>query len=131
MKVRIERTKVFYPTAVSWWKSHRFPTPHELLLPPNVFIVSDDTHDLYCCWLYRTDSLLAYLAYPISNLETTKKQREGALKFLFKEVGVYAKKEGFAVIYTTSPVVPVIEALTESGYTEGDLLVNQYFRQVT
>jgi len=131
MKVRIERTKEFYPTAVTWWERHNFPTPHKLLLPPNVFIVSDDSHDLFCCWLYRTDSLLAYLAYPISNLDSTKEQRKGALQFLLNEIEVYAKKEGFAMIYTTSPIVPVIEALTSEGYIEGDLLVNQYFKQVT
>lgn len=128
MEVRVEKTKDFYDTAKKWWKRHKFPIIHLSFLPVNVFVVSNNDQDLYCMFFYETDSALAYLAYPISNLEVPKEQRKGGFEFLLNEMEKYAIKEGYYLNYTTSPVKVVQDALLNVGYVEGDILVNQYFK---
>lgn len=130
MEVRIEKTSDFYLTAVKWWQKHRFPAPHISFLPVNVFVVSRDGNDLYCCFFYHTDSALAWLAYPISNLEIPKEKRIGALDFLILEMEKYAKENGYYLMFTTSPVKPVQDTLLSLGYKEGDISVNQYFKNI-
>ncbi len=128
MKVRIEKTKDFYPTILSWWAKHSFIGPHQILLPVNVFIVSSGDQDLYFCFFYNTDSALAYVAYPSSNKDAPVEIRKDALEYLFAEMEKYAKEQGYLAMYTTSATIPVIDALTKEGYKEADLKVNQYFK---
>lgn len=139
MNVRIEKTVNFYETILLWWSKHSilvkgdkipFPPVHLSLLPENVFIVSNEGQDLYSIFFYNTDSALAYLAYPTSNKSVPKEKREGALEFLMKGVESYAIEQGYYLTYTTSPVIQVQIALLNSGYVEGDMQVNQYFKEL-
>lgn len=131
MKVRIEKTENFYATARKWWTLHKFPFIHISFLPVNVFVVSKDDQDLYCCFFYHTDSALCWVAYPISNLDIPKEKRAGALEFLFNEMELYARKEGYYLMFTTSPLKAVSDVLLKIGYIEGDIAVNQYFKQLS
>lgn len=130
MKVRIEKTSDYYETARSFWKKHSFPPPHISFLPVNVFVVSRDGNDLYCCFFYHTDSALAWLAYPISNPEIPKEKRVGALNFLILEMEKYAKEKGYYLMFTTSPVKPVQDTLLSLGYNEGDVSVSHFFKNI-
>jgi hypothetical protein len=130
MKVRIEKTEDYYKTAKRFWDLHNFPNVHISFLPQKVFVVSNEVEDLYCMFFYETDSSLAYLAYPISNLEVPKEKREGAFQFLLDEIEKYALKESYYLLYTTSPVKPVQDALLGVGYSEGDVNVTQYLKQI-
>ena len=131
MEVRKIKTKDFYETAKLWWKSHGFPIVHISLLPVYVFVVSDNNDDLYCCFFYNTDSALAYLAYPISNIKIDKEKRNGALEYLFNEIEKHARKDGYYLMYTTSYIPAVMKALEKTGYKEGDVLVNQFFKELS
>lgn len=131
MEVRIEKTDNFYNTAVSWWDKHDFPNVHKSFLPEEVFVANNNGVDIYCCFFYHTNSALAWVAYPISNKDVPKNEREGGLKFLFDEMEKYAKEQGYYLLFTTSPIKNVIDVLKETGYTEGDLSVNQYFKPIS
>jgi hypothetical protein len=124
---------------LSWWKSHKveyngemisFPPVHLAFLPQKTFVVSDNNSDLYCACFYETDSAMCYVAYPISNLETSKEQREGGLEALFDSMEEYAKKEGYFLMYTTSPIKAVQDALLNVGYVFGDIAVSQLLKQI-
>ncbi len=130
MEVRKIKTADFYPFAKLWWEDHGFPVVHVSFLPIHVFVVSENNDDLYCCFFYNTDSALAYLAYPISNRKFSKERRNGALEYLFNEMEKHARKEGYYLLYTTSYVPPVMKALENIGYKEGDVLVNQFFKEL-
>lgn len=140
MKVRIEKTDNFYDTAKLWWSRHSisyqgktipFPPVNRLFLPVNVFIVSENGEDLYSCFFYHTDSHLCWLAYPISNLKASVKKRQGGLEFLFKEMEKYAHKQGYVLMFTTTPVKNEQKALLNIDYVEGDISVSQYFKQIS
>jgi hypothetical protein len=137
MEVRREKTKDFYETVSNWWRGHSlpyegktvsFPVIPEVILPENVFVLSEKGVDLYSVFFYQTDSALGYLAYPARNPKYPKK--EGALPLLFKKVEEYAREKGFFLLFTTSPIANVQDALLESGFVEGDIQVTQYFKQL-
>lgn len=139
MKVRQEKTEDFYKTVVKWWNNHRISYQGEIvsypvypiaILPQNVFVVSDNDHDLYCVFFYATDSAMAWIAYPTSNLEAPAKNREGAMTFLFQEVEKYAREQNYFLIFTTSPIPNVQGALLDSGFEIGDQEVNQYYKKL-
>ena len=139
MEVRIEKTSEFYHTMKDWWGMHivehdgikiPFPAIPLLALPKNTFVVSDDGVDLYSCCFYETDSALGYVAYPISNLYVEKEKRIGGLEYLLNKIEAHAKKTGYLMLYTTSPIKPVQEALLKVGYGYGDKIVTQYFKAI-
>ena len=131
MEVRIEKTSDYYETVKSFWESHCFPAVHISFLPVNVFVVSNDGEDLYSCFFYHTDSAMAWLAYPVSNLSVPKEKRIGALDFLILEMEKYAREKGYYLMFTTSPVKRVQDTLLSLGYNEGDVLVTQYFKMLS
>lgn len=130
MKVRIEKTVDYYSKMEYLWTLHGFPIVHLSFLPQQVFVVSNKYGDCYCMTAYQTDSALLYLAYPVSNINIPKEKREGAFQFLLNEIEVWAKEKGYYLMYTTSPIKPVQDALLNSGYVEGDILINQYFKSI-
>ncbi|MFK5981447.1 MAG: hypothetical protein QM499_00920 [Flavobacteriaceae bacterium] len=139
MKVRQLKTKDFYNVVSKWWNNHQilhegkkisYPLIPLSILPQNVFVVSDDKYDLYCIFFYQTDSAMSWLAYPTSNLEAPKKNRKGALEFLINEVERYAREHNYFLLFTTSPVKPVQDALLSVGFVIGDEKVSQFYKKL-
>ena len=139
MKVKQFKTEEFYETVVKWWNNHKilhkgeiisYPAYPISILPQTVFVVSDDEYDLYCVFFYATDSALAWIAYPTSNVESPKENREGALEFLFKGVEKYARENNYFLLFTTSPVESVQKSLLSADFEVGDEQVNQYYKKL-
>ena len=128
MKLNLIRTKDFYTVLSYWWESYGFTPVGIEVLPEQVFVVSKGDTPLYSMFLYETNSKLCWVAWQLANPDTSTREREGGLDFIIKEVTRYAKEKGFTLVFTTSPVKPVQDSLLESGYVEGDLKVNQYFK---
>jgi hypothetical protein len=119
----------FYNEFKRWSNLHGFPIVSDLVLPENVFVCynKNDT-PLYCIWFYRTDSRLAWVAFPMSNKDIPYNKREKALEFLMNYVSEYAKKENFVSLITTSNTIEVISVLEKCNYKEADLNINQYIK---
>ena len=128
---RLENTKEYYPLLQKRWKSHNFPDVHILSLPENVFVASNEYGDVYSCFMYLTNSKMVYIAYPLSNLEIPKENREGGLEYLIENMLEFAKDRGYLIAYTTSPIKPVQDALLSEGFVVGDPSVVQYFKIIT
>ena len=137
MEVRKENTVDFYPTISDWWNNHQikyegktisYPIIPLGVLPQNVFIVRDNGEDLYCVFFYHTDSGLCWSAYPTRSPKV--KPNKEALNFLMIELEKYARSEGYFLIFTTSPIPNIQKSLLEVGFVEGDMRVNQYYKQL-
>lgn len=128
MKFNKVSTKDFYPILEYWWERHHFTAVSRGILPPEVFVVSKGETPIYSMFLYETNSGLCWIAWPLSNPDVSKTEKEGGLDFLIKKVSEYAKEKGFIVSFTTSPVRPVQESLKREGYQEGDVKVNHYLK---
>ncbi len=128
MITKKHRSVDIYEKVCSWWMYHNFPTLPIDFLPFEAFTISNDEIELYTVFLYVTDSSLCWLTFPVSNPEATFEEKQGAMEQLFKEVGEYAKKEGYKFMFTTSPLLRVQEALIASGFSLGDENVNHYMK---
>jgi len=124
----MENTMDFYPTMVKWWQGHDFPPVPLIFLPEKVFIYNNGTDDTYCCTMYKTDSLLAWVAWQISNPYIVSKKNE--LKEVFLSIEEYAKELGYKLLLTTSKHTTVIDQLTTTGFTMGDDGVNHYLKEI-
>lgn len=122
------RTVDIYKKVYKWWQAHHFPALPLDFLPFEAFTISNDEIELYTVFLYVTDSSLCWLTFPVSNPLASYKEKQGAMKQLFNDVGQYAKKEGYKFMFTTSPLPVVQNALIEAGFSLGDQNVNHYMK---
>lgn len=122
------RSVDIYKKVCEWWKYHNFPILPLDFLPFEAFTISKDEIELYTVFLYVTDSSLCWLTFPVSNPTATFEEKHGAMEQLFKDVGEYAKSEGYKFMFTTSPLPRVQEALIASGFSLGDENVNHYMK---
>jgi hypothetical protein len=116
----------FYEDFCKLCDLHKFPRIHIDLLPEICFACYLDEVLIYSVWLYRTDSKLAWIAFPISNNKILHKKRKGGLDYLFNFVENYCKKKGIKMIFTTSSTEKIIETVINQGWQEGDANVNHY-----
>lgn len=116
----------FYSEFCKFCDQHKFPRIHSEVLPELCFVCYLDNTPVYCVWLYRTDSKLAWLSFPISNKNIVFNQRKGGLEFLFNYVESYCKRKGVKILFTTSSTESIIESLEKQGWEIGDKNVNHY-----
>ena len=76
LNFRVENKFDYYPTIAKWYEEHNFPVVGFDVTPEHLFIVSNDTKDLYCIPIHVTASTLAYIAFPVSN-KGRNERREG------------------------------------------------------
>ncbi len=118
----------FYPIYCKWLETHNFPAISELVLPENVFVFYTEDIPCYCMWLYFTDSKLCWIAFPSSNKNVHYKKREKGMEFLINYILAYCKNKKIKMVLTTSNTDPVIESLTNTGFSIGDKGVNHYIK---
>ena len=118
----------FYVVMDKWWKEHNFPSMPLDILPQKVFIYNNGSEDTYCCTMYETDSLLAWVAWQISNPNV--KSNKDELKDIFDAMTVYAKNLGYKLLFTTTKQKTVTDKLLESGFNIGDDNVNHYLKSI-
>ncbi len=118
----------FYPTMVKWWEGHNFPPLPVVFLPEKVFIFNNGKEDTYCCTMYKTDSLLAWVAWQISNPDVKSNSNE--LKEIFITITNYAKELGYKLLFTTTKHETVIDKLLETDFNIGDNNVNHYLKSI-
>lgn len=119
-----------YERISTWWGKHNFPILDISFLPEQCFITSNETKELHACFLYETDSDLCWVAFPVSNPEATREEKEGSLEMLFKGMEEYAKHHKFKYIFTTSPHPVIQNNLIKVGYSLGDENVNHYLKAI-
>ena len=130
-KVKKHSTEEVYDILCSFWDMHKFPIVDLAYLPVNTFIVYSEDIPLYSMCFYFTDAKgLAWIAWQISNKNMPYRKRDGALAVLLNHIENYAKNKGVGFLMTTSNTEAVISVLTKSGFIEGDLNVNQYFKKL-
>lgn len=129
-EVRKHSKEEFYDQFNKFLDMHHFPRIHKDVLPELVFVVYRQEIPIYCFWLYRTDSKLAWIAFPASNKNVNYKQRIGGMEFLLEHIKNYAKKKGIMTLFTTSSTTSVVDSLTNTGFEVGDKNVNHFLFKI-
>lgn len=130
LKFRLENKFDYYPTIAKWYEEHNFPVISFDITPESLFVVSNETKDLYCVPIHITDSTLAYIAFPVSNKNATKEEKEGA----FTRLLAYAEETlgilGYTTFVTTSDTPVLMKMFAEAGYEESEKNVTYYIKNL-
>jgi len=126
MKIEL-KTNEFLTTFNKWME--RTPNFVPLAIIPSFFLVcSNEEKDLFALMVFEPmNSNTAWIGFPLKNPDSTKEEREGGLTYLLEESTHYLKNKGYNFIWTTSATPPVVEALKEANFKEGDTNINQYY----
>lgn len=120
----------FYETFCKWLDVHKFPRINQAVLPENVFICYTEGIPIYCFWFYRTDSKLAWLAFPASAKNVNFKKKQGGMEFLLEHITNYCKKKKILTLITTSNTQSVIDPLLSNGFEVGDSGVSHLIKKI-
>lgn len=121
-KVRRIEQKDFEIIA-KWCKDWGFPdiTSNPQALPERGYIISCNEINLFCGFLYLTDSLFAHPEWIISDKEVKdKKKRKQALELLFKTMEEEAKKLGYSIFLMSVKHPLLLKSLKDIGFAETD-----------
>lgn len=121
---RLENKKDFYDVLVEWWNVHSFPVLEYGAVPNRIFVVQDDTDDLYAVPVYITDSTWCIIGFPTSNPEIGWDRKEGALDYLMGHLETCMKYEGIKTIMTTSSNPKLIEMFERNGIDSVEKNIN-------
>jgi len=100
------------------------------LLSDTGLVVVNGIYPVAAAFLYKTNSKVAWLGWPITEPESTPEARSEALNMIFEKLHVMAKLEDYELIWTTSGIPALQERLEELGYKVGDEGINQYFKEL-
>ena len=126
---RIENKKDYYETLEGFYKGHDFDALPFHTLPESIYVVSISGIDIYAIPVYKTDSALAWLAFPVSNPEVSGYEKN-TFSGLIGFIGDKLEEEGYSIIFTTSGIPRLQDKLIMSDFQEGDLNINQYFKLI-
>lgn len=103
-----------------WWSDWRWTPPVKDFLPNVGFIVSYGETDVCACYIYDTDSKVAWLEWIISNFEfKDKSARKECMQYMITFAKVYMNSIGKKYVMTMAINQPLINALKENGFQEG------------
>lgn len=89
-----------YYLVMGWLKSWKFePLPRQYYSEYGA-IVSKGGEDVCCGWLYQSDSKIAWIEWVVINKKASKKNREGAIDFLYETLFNKGKELGFELVMT-------------------------------
>jgi hypothetical protein len=126
IKVRHLSTDEDFKEICTWWEKYPNWEPvHPEVLPPIGFIATLDGERLAACWVYTTDSCIAWLEYIVGNPFIEKELRSRALNACIAEASRDALDCGAKTVFTSSNNSRLIERLKELGFIEGDKDVTQ------
>lgn len=109
-----------YTDVATWWSGHNWPIIPPDYLPKLGIIVEDDDFKYCCGWLYRTDSLIAWLEYVVTNPAAPMKRRSVAINLLIEELSDKAKQMGYGCIFTSAISGGLIRRFKKADFVVGD-----------
>src|SRR5258708_5878594 len=77
-----------------WWKAYGLHTVPMEAYPKNTFLIFDKEEPILIGSMFLTDAPIVYFDNLVANPETTKDQRQIALKLLYDVLIIRAKSEG-------------------------------------
>lgn len=102
-----------YFTLCEWWTKHGHVTVPRELLPKTGFIIEDKA----ACFLYKTDSALAYTNWLVSNPECSAYVAGKACQDLLNACTREAKRSGYNSIFSMASKPSVVKLAEKVGYS--------------
>lgn len=89
---------------IKWWEDWGFPHPPPMIMLPHTgFIAYDGEIPVAACFVYTTNSKVAWLTWLVSNKNYREKpNRRIIINSLIEAVCEWAKSMGYNIIYTVT-----------------------------
>ena len=95
-----------------------------------VFVHFKDRVITHFCFVWNTNSKMALMGFPISNLAIPSEFREGCLDNMIDGICCQLKEDGYNIAWTTSSTERVISSLEKNGFARGDEAVHTYIKSL-
>jgi len=129
MQARYFEVSKDYATIANWWNGHNWPIVAPDFLPKLGLIIEDEEHKYCCGWLYRTDSLIAWVEFIVSNPKAPMKKRSEAINLLIEELLQKARQMGYGCVFTSVSQKGLMRRFAKQGFVVGDTNITQMTRK--
>lgn len=118
MKVRTIQDEDYDEILIKWWEDWGFPSPPpKSMLPTTGFIAYDEDIPVAACFLYVTNSEIAWVTWLVSNKQYRKKpHRRIIINSLIEAVCEGARKTGHSIIYTATNNKSAVQSFKDAGF---------------
>ena len=113
-----------------WWKHYGFKQVPVESLPKGGLIVSKDNINLYSCFIYFTDSNIAWLEWVVSNPKAPVDKKKGAFEYMLEVVEVILKLKGMKQIFISTNLPAFKNKLKKNEFEETDSNVTHYIKNI-
>jgi len=114
-----------YETMARWLKARDWPEMPEDMLPKIGAVAEVDGKPVFMAFMYRTDSSIAWFAFPVSDPDSDHQIRARGLNAVVDVLKAEASTRGYKTLLTTSGNDRLNEKLAEHGFIKGDENVTQ------
>ena len=103
-----------------WWDDWGFPYPPPIaMLPDTGFIAYDEETPVAACFVYITNSEVAWLTWLVSNKDYRKKpNRRIIINGLIETVCEWTKSAGYSMVYTVTNKSHAVQSFKDAGFIE-------------
>ena len=104
-----------YDMIQEWWSHHKSFAPK-----PQHLVVEVEREPVCAGWVYRTDSTICVFEFVICDPLKDKETRNQALSKLIQTVKLWAKEQGFGLIYSSIGISSYIKRLVDEDFVIAD-----------
>lgn len=118
MKIRSISQKDYDQILIKWWEDWGFPyPPPKEMLPDTGFIAYDEEIPVAACYVYITNSKVAWLTWLISNKNYRKKpDRRIIINGLIETVCGWLKSAEYSMVYTVANKSQAVQSFKDAGF---------------
>lgn len=109
-----------YGIIADWWEHHKYPLLSKDFLPENGFLAVENDQPIAAIFLFKTDSTVMHMDFPVTNPKASSEMRHEALKMVTEGAKVLAKELGFKTIFTYSDSTNLINRYESLGFIKCD-----------
>lgn len=130
---RLESKSICYGKLKDWWTTHK-AFEGEFIpyssMPNRVFTVSNEDKDLYSVAVYITDSDMCWIGWITSNPYSKPRDRNKALEFLYTQICVEMKAQGFEIVISKTKQNGLMRTLKNTGFINIEPNTNFYIKNL-
>lgn len=109
-----------YAMICRWWQAHYWPILSRESLPKTGFVSLVDRKPIIAGFLYSMDADIGWLAWIVSDPESSNDERTAGMKALMDAIKKAAKEKGMKSIFTPSNYPSLIQRLVDNGFYRMD-----------
>src|SRR6056297_798892 len=109
-----------------WWNYYGFKEVDPKTLPKMGLIVSKSGVNLYSCFVYFTDSEIAWMEWVVSNPKADVQLKKGAFEKMMDVLDVVLKLKGVKTLFTSTNLNVFKNKLSKNNFVETDKNVSHF-----